>query len=190
MRGLAHVSSFIACGIILLTERNLILIVTVLTTAVATRFFFNALRKLLLDSSKIFFLVLCVLGYGNAGEKKKTHKGQKKGNEQGFSNARSGQPGRSTCNEQIVSFEQQQMCHGKFPMLRFCPSLATDFVIFPCFITRCILVRAKHIIWVSVKFLFPPRNGITFSISYCFLYQMLGLLLMARMIRKKLWLGS
>lgn len=71
MRGLAHVSSFIACGIILLTERNLILIVTVLTTAVATRFFFNALRKLLLDSSKIFFLVLCVLGYGNAGEKKK-----------------------------------------------------------------------------------------------------------------------
>lgn len=65
MRGLAHVSSFIACGIILLTERNLILIVTVLTTAVATRFFFNALRKLLLDSSKIFFLVLCVLGYGN-----------------------------------------------------------------------------------------------------------------------------
>lgn len=73
MRGLAHVSSFIACGIILLTECNLILIVTVLTTAVATRFFFNALRKLLLDSSKIFFLVLCVLGYGNAGEKKKTH---------------------------------------------------------------------------------------------------------------------
>lgn len=123
-------------------------------------------------------------------KKKNPHKGQKKGNEQGFSNARSGQPGRSTCNEQIVSFEQQQMCHGKFPMLRFCPSLATDFVIFPCFITRCILVRAKHIIWVSVKFLFPPRNGITFSISYCFLYQMLGLLLMARMIRKKLWLGS
>lgn len=123
-----------------------------------------------LQSFKCFF----VLGHQNASHKNRTRRARRKEINEALVRKcfvleeETWISGSSSCNEQIVSFKEQQMCHGKLlKLLWFCEFLTIIFVVFPYLLAKLICIRAKHIFEVSAKFIFPPRSSITLSNSNC-----------------------